>query len=645
MRKLPAAAFIACICLTIVAAAPGSAADPAPAPQPILANDNTVPAGSLVRGRLTLRLEAREGMWRPQADDGGGVIVQAFAEAGGPLRNPGPLIRARAGTLVDVQVRNRLADTLVVYGLHTRPGTGRESLRVAPGAVGRVTFSAGEAGTYYYWGTTTGATMEARTGSDSQLHGAFIIDPAGGPVPADRIFVLGLWFQPGDSTGAEPHGDREIMTINGKSWPHTERLHMTVGDTVRWRWLNPTSSSHPMHLHGFYFRVDSRGGWAVDTVYAPARQRMVVTELMLPGGTMDTRWSPEREGNWLFHCHFAFHMSDELYLAPRGGEDGSHVHGAHGNQHEPGDAARPAAAGMHHGMAGLVLGIQVAANPAYAYTSEITGRARGMRLLVQQSADTSRARHHLGYVLHDVGAEPAPDSIQVPGPLLVLQRGQPVAITVVNRLTQPTAVHWHGIELESFPDGVPGWSGTPGRIMPPIAPADSFVAEFVPPRAGTFIYHSHFGELEQILGGLFGPLIVLEPGERYDPEHDHIFTIGLAGAGFPGAAQQGTVNGTTRLPDLELVAGRSYRFRFINIGDFRTIIALVGDDGFPAARPIAKDGADLPAQQATTGILNLLTAPGETADYAVVLEPGNYRLEFKTQLPGWIVPVRVFVRP
>ena len=26
---------------------------------------------------------------------------------------------------------------------------------------------------------------------------------------------------------------------------------------------------------------------------------------------------------------------------------------------------------------------------------------------------------------------------------------------VVNELSQPTAVHWHGIELESYPDGVP----------------------------------------------------------------------------------------------------------------------------------------------------------------------------------------------
>jgi FtsP/CotA-like multicopper oxidase with cupredoxin domain len=45
------------------------------------------------------------------------------------------------------------------------------------------------------------------------------------------------------------------------------------------------------------------------------------------------------------------------------------------------------------------------------------------------------------------------------GPPIVLTRGQPVEIEVVNRVKDPTAIHWHGIELESYYDGVPGWSG------------------------------------------------------------------------------------------------------------------------------------------------------------------------------------------
>jgi FtsP/CotA-like multicopper oxidase with cupredoxin domain len=40
---------------------------------------------------------------------------------------------------------------------------------------------------------------------------------------------------------------------------------------------------------------------------------------------------------------------------------------------------------------------------------------------------------------------------------------------------------------------------------------DSIVVRFTPPRAGTFMYHSHFNEFQQITSGLYGPLIVLEP--------------------------------------------------------------------------------------------------------------------------------------
>ena len=80
----------------------------------------------------------------------------------------------------------------------------------------------------------------------------------------------------------------------------------------------------------------------------------------------------------------------------------------------------------------------------------------------------------------------------------------PVSITVVNSTPEPTAVHWHGIELESYFDGVAGFSGNASRASPIIAPADSFEARFTPPRAGTFIYHTHIDELRQQPAGMAG---------------------------------------------------------------------------------------------------------------------------------------------
>ena len=611
---------VSVLLLAVLVFAPASplSALPSSEPDAIAANQNRLPAGQLKNNVLRVALEAREGMWRPQSDNGEGVVVQAFGEVGKPLQIPGPLLRVRSGTRIEVTLRNSLQQELVVHGLHTRPGGGAAALRIAPGATQSVSFDAGAPGTYYYWGTTTGLDVTARDGADSQLTGAFVVDPPVGAAPDDRIFVLGLWFIEG---GKSP--DREILTINGKSWPDTERMNFRVGDQVRWRWINATNSSHPMHLHGFYFTMTSRGTWAADTLIEPRRRNAAATELMLPGATMDMNWQAQREGNWVFHCHFAFHVSNELYLAPKS----SDAHAGHGGK----VAAHP--------MAGLVLGIHIA--PGAAVTAaKSSDPVRRVRLVVQQHADTT-VRPRLGYAVLADNEAPHADSMSSPGPLLVLRRGQPVAITVINKLHEPTAVHWHGIELESFPDGVPGWSGTPARIMPPIAPQDSFVAEFVPPRAGTFIYHSHSNELGQILGGLVGPLVVLDGTDQLDESRERVFLVSAVGSSAE-EVRFGLVNGRFEHPPMQLSANVTYRFRFINIGDWRVIATLLDNQGFPATRMIAKDGADLAAP--VTGPLNMLTGPGETADFEVQLKPGTYRLELKQQLSGWIIPIELRVR-
>lgn len=377
-----------------------------------------------------------------------------------------------------------------------------------------VRFIAGAPGTYYYWGTSAGRTLDSRVDVESQLSGAFVIDPrSSAKRPTDRVFVMGLWFEEASVVNGVKKPEREVLVINGKSWPHTERFTFTVGDSVRWRWVNPTSSTHPMHLHGFYYSVKSRGSMGADTVYTPSERRLVNTELMLVGTTMNIDWVPQKPGNWVFHCHFAFHVSSEAALVPdvmpASGALTDHSH------------AKP------HSMAGLVLGITVLPGPVAELASS-TAEPRKMRLLLQSSPKKFGDKPAIGFVLQDGKTEPNRDSVSMPGPTLLLKRGQPVRITVVNHLREPSAVHWHGIELESFPDGVPNWSGMPGRLMAPIAPADSFVAEFTPPRSGTFMYHSHLNEGTQMNSGMYGALIVADDPARYDPAKDKVILVGGA---------------------------------------------------------------------------------------------------------------------
>ncbi|HEY7767034.1 multicopper oxidase domain-containing protein, partial [Longimicrobium sp.] len=191
------------------------------------ANDNRSPGGRATAEGLTVTLTARVGRWYPDGSRRpAALVVPAFAEGEGVPRIPGPLIRVRSGTRVRVTVRNALdgalaGSPLVVHGLHARPGAA-DTLRVEPGHSRVVSFQAGAPGTYHYWASTSDtATIDARNGIDSQLSGAIVVDPAEGPIPTDRVFVLGRMQLPAQGEGATRQPERFVVTINGLSWPHT----------------------------------------------------------------------------------------------------------------------------------------------------------------------------------------------------------------------------------------------------------------------------------------------------------------------------------------------------------------------------------------------------------------------------------------
>src|SRR5262245_4068621 len=283
----------------------GLAASPAgqvTAPQ-VAANDNRQEAGSAANGTVTVSLVAGRGKWRPEEGDGPALDVAAFGEEGGSLRTPGPLLRAPEGAEMVVRVRNTLSDSLQIHGFVTRPASDDAVLSVPAGEMREVRFAVGAPGTYFYWASTVRSTLTARKAIESQLGGALIVDRRG-DASADRVFVMTEW----DDTRVRidelvTPEVRRVFAINGFLWPHTERLDERVGRAVRWRIVNLTQAGHPMHLHGFYFTVQAVGTGLADTVYQPGAYRLVVTELMAPDGTMQLAWTPERVGNWLFHCH------------------------------------------------------------------------------------------------------------------------------------------------------------------------------------------------------------------------------------------------------------------------------------------------------------------------------------------------------
>ena len=90
----------------------------------------------------------------------------------------------------------------------------------------------------------------------------------------------------------------------------------------------------------------------------------------------------------------------------------------------------------------------------------------------------------------------------IPGPLIRANIGDELAITVTNRLDQPTSVHWHGIALRNDMDGVE-------PATPNIPAGQDFTYRFSVPNAGTYWAHPHVGLEEDM--GLYLPVIVDDP--------------------------------------------------------------------------------------------------------------------------------------
>ena len=594
------------------------------APVSVIANDNRAAAGTYVGDTLVLRLTLATVAWHFLGDGDPALTVAAFAEEGKTPTIPAPLLRVRAGTPIHVFIQNTFDDTLIVRGFSDR-SPAVDSLILLPRTSRDVAFSRAKPGTYEYWATLAQWQRNVplplplhkhglmRPRFDSQLTGAFVVDSAG-TVPKDRIFIITETVDQAPPIRDDRRGmpGREFTAINGRSWPYTERLHYTVGDTIHWRLINTTFQSHPMHLHGFYFRVDAAGAADpnVDTVYTPLQQRMVVTETMKFGGdTRSITWSPDRPGNWIFHCHLASHNAK----LPRV-DDMTDI--AYPDMQGHGDPDHHAVTGMN----GLILGITVdgKAKPTAAWHA-----GKRLHLFVQSDSVAGDSARRWGYVLQR-GAEPSRDSVESPGPLLLLTRGEPTSIEVTNRTTQPTSVHWHGIEIGSYYDGVAGWSGSSRSMESAIRPGATFDVHITPKRAGTFMYHTHFNDMVQQYGGLVGPLVVLEPGERWDADREVMFMI----SDGPNATMR--VNGSASPPPRVLHVGTTYRIRVADIAIYHQHIPvrLVRDSSALTWRAVAKDGFTLPPQQATVRPSGTFVASGETADFEFTPDaPGDLSLQ------------------
>ena len=241
---------------------------------------------------------------------------------------------------------------------------------------------------------------------------------------------------------------------------------------------------------------------------------------------------------------------------------------------------------------------------------------------------------------------------QLPGPVLRSTQGRRFERRFVNRLDQPSSVHWHGIRIDNAMDGVSGLT------QDPVPPGGSFDYAFDLPDAGTYWYHAHTNSMEQVARGLAGPLIVDE-AVAPDVDRDEVWVLDdwlldpktfQIAPGFDRmmdlshGGRTGNLVGTNGQYGYGIEAARNerLRLRLINAANARIfVLRLEGLTGWI----VALDGMPLPKPEPV--MAEMILAPAQRIDLIVdvTAEPGGEAALLRDDRGDeWGVQVRVAVK-
>jgi FtsP/CotA-like multicopper oxidase with cupredoxin domain len=240
-----------------------------------------------------------------------GTTVTAFTYNG---TVPGPMIRVTEGDQVRVVVKNELPDATAVHwhgvevpnSMDGVPGVTQDAIE--PGETFTYEFVAKPAGTFMYH-----SHFEADVQVSAGLYAPFIIDPKeseANPPAVDKTLMISEWLMRDGQTfatmpmsGMEPN----FFTINGKAFPATEQITVKKGEVVRLRLIGIGQFIHPMHLHGFPFKIVATDGHPVPE----AAQLTKDTVSVAPGERYDIEFVASETGQWVLHCHILHHTTND----------------------------------------------------------------------------------------------------------------------------------------------------------------------------------------------------------------------------------------------------------------------------------------------------------------------------------------------
>ena len=145
------------------------------------------------------------------------------------------------------------------------------------------------------------------------MMGMFIVhpkDPTFMPVDRDFLIMLNAFdLDPGTYVPrVMTMTDFNLWTWNSRIFPDIDPLVVNQGDKVRVRVGNLTMTNHPIHMHGYDFKVTcTDGGWVPEAAQWPE------VSIDIPVGAMRAyEFVADHLGDWAIHCHKSHHTMNAM---------------------------------------------------------------------------------------------------------------------------------------------------------------------------------------------------------------------------------------------------------------------------------------------------------------------------------------------
>lgn len=229
-------------------------------------------------------------------------------------QSPGPTIEAVEGDKVRIFVTNKLPEHTTIHWHGQLLPSGMDGV----GGLTQPHIPVGKTFVYEFLLQKSGTFMY-HPHSDEMLQmamgmmGFFVVhpkDPAFRRVDRDFVFLMAAYdIEPGAYVPRVAEMTNfNMWTWNSRVFPGIDPLVVAKGDKVRIRFGNLTMTNHPIHMHGYDFKVScTDGGWVPENASWPE-----VTIDCAVGQMRAFDFVADNPGDWAFHCHKSHHTMNAM---------------------------------------------------------------------------------------------------------------------------------------------------------------------------------------------------------------------------------------------------------------------------------------------------------------------------------------------